>query len=134
MGNPLVGTHEKRVFFSNSISRGIPIFTAGPISPIFIFEEVHSILANFGSEPILSVGTDILPEDLSAPGKVFLELSSSSLSGGIDSGIQYLNPELFSLKVLVEPHGRLAQGGVVSPSSSRETKGRFLLSRKNPSL
>ena len=65
MGNPLVGTQEQRVFFSNSISQGIPIFTAGPSSPIFLSEEVHSILAYFCTEPIPLVGADILSEDLS---------------------------------------------------------------------
>ena len=69
---------------------------------------MYSVLADFCTEPFPSVGADILPEDLSLPGHVLPELSSSSLCGGYGTGGWLLGPEFFASVVLEEPLGKVA--------------------------
>ena len=96
----------------------IPIYSFGPPSPIFLPEEVHSILYDLCLEPLPLVGVETLPADLSSPGIFYLEYSSSSHGGGLGTGVLLPGPEYFVSRVLEDPIGRSGPIAGVSTSSS----------------
>lgn len=61
--------------------------SSGPPSPLFLSEEVHSILKDFCSEPLSLAAAEAFLADLSSPRGFLSDFSSSSQGGGSRDGV-----------------------------------------------
>lgn len=112
----------------------IPISSPGHSSPLFLSEEVQSILEDYCSEPLPSVGADTLLVNLSSLGSFTPDFFSSDLGEGFSLGGSVSSTELFASRVFEEPMGRTSQEGGSSPSSSGEQREGVFPARKKPKL
>lgn len=119
IGIPNVDFSEPEVSSLGFPFPSIPIFSSSdPPSPLFLSEEVHSILSKYFLEPLSSVGAEALPTDLSSPGSVYPKYSSSSHGGGLGTRVPSPGQDFFVSRVLEEPIVRTDPVVVVSPSNS----------------
>lgn len=99
--NPLMGSEVQGFFTSGSFPQDFPIFTSGSCSPLYLSKEVHSILADFGSEHIHKGGVDFIQEDLLVSCFVLPTISNTSLGGGTQSGGGFYWTQIYLLQVLL---------------------------------
>ena len=130
--NPLVGSRVQGFFTTGSFPQDFPIFTSGYYSPLYLSKEIHSILADFGSEHIHKGGVDIILEDLLVSCSVLPTISNMSLSGGFEAGGFLLDPDLFASSASKGLPVKVVVDRVSSPLSASDQRRNVSPTKKKP--
>ena len=112
---------------------GVSIFSSiRPSSPLFLLEEVHSILSDYCSEPLPSANVGVLLTTLYSPSNFLPEILCPSQEGGLGVGVSSPGLDIFFSRVLEELIGPIDQVAAVSPSNLGRVREAKSPDRKRP--